>query len=26
MSDQHSFDNGAKKSQETIALGVMYNW
>jgi len=25
-SDQYSFDSGAKKTQDTIALGVMYNW
>lgn len=25
-SDQQSFDNGTKKSQDTIALGVMYRW
>jgi Putative beta-barrel porin-2, OmpL-like. bbp2 len=26
MSDKQSFDNGAKKSQDTIALGTMYRW
>lgn len=25
-SDKESFDNGTKKSQDTIALGVMYSW
>lgn len=25
-SDQQSFDSGSKKSQDTIALGVMYTW
>ncbi len=26
MSDQQSFDNGTKKSQDTLALGAMYRW
>jgi len=26
ISDQKSFDNSTKKSQDTLALGVMYNW
>jgi hypothetical protein len=25
-SDKQSFDNGTKKTQDTIALGVMYSW
>jgi len=25
-SDKQSFDNGTKKTQDTIALGVMYAW
>jgi hypothetical protein len=25
-SDKQSFDNGTKKSQDTIALGAMYRW
>jgi hypothetical protein len=25
-SDQYSFDNGKKKTQNTIALGMMYSW
>jgi hypothetical protein len=26
VSDVKSFDNGTKKTQDTLALGVMYNW
>jgi hypothetical protein len=26
ISDQESFDNGTKKTQDTIALGLMYSW
>ena len=25
-SDKESFDNGTKKSQDTVALGAMYRW
>ena len=26
ISDKQSFDNGTKKTQDTLALGVMYSW